>query len=113
MIARAVAQTVAPHETVFIDSSSSSYYIVRALLDAGTPFTLLTNSLPVMTLVGAGDNPQVELIGVGGSFRLLNRSFVGSGAVRMIERYFADRIVFSVKGIELDGYLTDPDPFEA
>jgi DeoR/GlpR family transcriptional regulator of sugar metabolism len=112
-IAQVVAQTVAPHETVFVDSSSSSYYVVRELLEAGTPFTLLTNSLPVMTLVGAGDHPQVELIGVGGSFRLLNRSFVGSAAVKMIERYFADRIVFSVKGIELDGYLTDPDPFEA
>ncbi len=112
-IAQVVARTVAPHETVFVDSSSSSYYVVRELLDASTPLTLLTNSLPVMTLVGAGDNPQVELIGIGGAFRLLNRSFVGSAAVRTIERYFADRIVFSVKGIEHDGYLTDPDPFEA
>jgi DeoR family transcriptional regulator of aga operon len=112
-IAQVVARTVAPRETVFVDSSSSSYYVVRALLDIGTPFTLLTNSLPVMTMVGAGDHAQVELIGIGGSFRLLNRSFVGSGAVRTIERYFADRMVFSVKGIELDGYLTDPDPFEA
>jgi DeoR family transcriptional regulator of aga operon len=31
----------------------------------------------------------------------------------MIERYFVDRIVFSVKGIEREGLLTDPDPLEA
>ena len=33
--------------------------------------------------------------------------------MRAIESFFADRIVFSVKGIELEGYLTDPDPLEA
>src|ERR1700760_1240286 len=37
-IAEVVADTVAPHETVFVDSSSSSYYVVRALIERGTPF---------------------------------------------------------------------------
>lgn len=31
----------------------------------------------------------------------------------MIERFFVGRIVFSVKGIEMEGFLTDPDPLEA
>lgn len=112
-LAQAVAQTLAPQETVFVDSSSSAYFVVREILELATPLTLLTNSLPVMSLVGAADAPQIELIGIGGSFRKLTRSFVGTEAVRMIERYFVDRIVFSVKGIEREGYLTDPDPLEA
>ncbi len=112
-LGKAVAATLKPNETVFIDSSSSAYYVVREILEAGTPVTLLTNSLPVMTMVGAGDAPQVDLIGIGGSFRKLTRSFVGAETVRMIERFFVDRIVFSVKGIELEGLLTDPDPLEA
>lgn len=112
-LARAVAATVKPHETVFIDSSSSAYYAVREILESGTPVTLLTNSLPVMTMVGSSDAPQVDLIGVGGSFRRLTRSFVGAETVRMIQRFFVDRIVFSVKGIEREGFLTDPDPLEA
>ena len=33
--------------------------------------------------------------------------------MRAIESFFADRIIFSVKGIERDGFLTDPDPLEA
>jgi DeoR/GlpR family transcriptional regulator of sugar metabolism len=86
---------------------------VRELLETGMPVTLLTNSLPVMTAVGGTEAPQVELIGIGGSFRKLTRSFVGAGTVRMIERFFVDRIVFSVKGIEPEGFLTDPDPLEA
>jgi DeoR family transcriptional regulator of aga operon len=99
-----VAATLTPNETVFIDSSSTAFFVVREILESGLPVTLLTNSLPVMTLVGSGDAPQVDLIGIGGSFRKLTRSFVGAETVRMIERFFVDRIVFS---------LTDPDPLEA
>ena len=31
----------------------------------------------------------------------------------MVKRLFVDRIVFSVPGIALSGFLTDPDPLEA
>jgi len=44
-LGKAVAATLKPNETVFIDSSSSAY-VVREILEAGTPVTLLTNSLP-------------------------------------------------------------------
>jgi DeoR/GlpR family transcriptional regulator of sugar metabolism len=66
-----------------------------------------------MSLLGGSNAPQFELIGIGVSFRKLTRSFVGAEAVRMIERFFVDQIAFSVKGIEMEGYLTDPDPLEA
>ncbi len=112
-LARAVVATLEPNETVFIDSSSSAYYVVREILEAGLQMTLLTNSVPVMALVAGADPPQVDLIGLGGSFRKLTRSFVGAQTVRSIESFFADRVVFSVKGIEREGYLTDPDPLEA
>jgi DeoR family transcriptional regulator of aga operon len=112
-LASAVMETLTPQETVFVDSSSTAYYIVREILETGLPVTLLTNSLPVMTLVGSSDAPHAELIGLGGSFRKLTRSFVGADTVRMIERFFVDRVVFSIKGIEPDGFLTDPDPLEA
>jgi DeoR/GlpR family transcriptional regulator of sugar metabolism len=112
-LAKVVMATIKPSETVFVDSSSSACYIVREILESGMPVTLLTNSLPVMSVVGSSDAPQVELIGIGGNFRQLTRSFVGAGTLRMIERFFVDRVVFSVKGIEPGGFLTDPDPLEA
>ena len=112
-LAKAVVATLETNETVFIDSSSSAYYVVREILDAGLHMTLLTNSVPVMAYVGSADAPQVDLIGLGGSYRKLTRSFVGAQTVRAIESFFADRIVFSVKGIEREGFLTDPDPLEA
>ena len=57
-LARHVAADVAPNEAVFIDSSSTAHYVLRALLDARTPVTLVTNSLPAMALVAAADAPR-------------------------------------------------------
>jgi DeoR family transcriptional regulator of aga operon len=101
-----------PSETVFVDSSSTAYYAVKAAIGAGLPLTIVTNSLPVMTLVSAAGT-QIDLVGLGGSFRHLTRSYVGPDSVRAVQGYFADRLLFSVKGITTDGYLTDPDPLEA
>lgn len=111
-LASAVAAALQRRQTIFVDSSSSSFYVVRAILDLRLPVTLLTNALPVMSLVGSADNPQVDLIGIGGNFRKLNSSFVGPEAIGMIAQYYVDLTIFSVKGIEPDGFLTDPDPLE-
>jgi DeoR/GlpR family transcriptional regulator of sugar metabolism len=112
-LARAVAGTVMADETVFVDSSSSAYFVVRELLELGTRVTILTNSVPVMAAVSAASSANVELVGLGGTFRRLSRSYVGGQTERSIERFFADRLLFSVKGIDLSGFLTDPDPLEA
>jgi DeoR/GlpR family transcriptional regulator of sugar metabolism len=104
---------VAARETIFLDSSTTSYFVARELLDAAIPLTVLTNSLPVMELVFSQGRPDVELIGVGGTLRRLTRSFVGPSAVRACQAHFADRLFLSVKGLTETGVLTDADPLEA
>ena len=61
---KAVAETLTPHETIFIDSSSSAYFVVREILKLATPLSVVTNSLPVMSVDGADD-----LIGIGRTCR--------------------------------------------
>lgn len=112
-LARAVVATLRPSETVFLDSSSTAHYVLREILDARLAVTLVTNSLPAMAAVGGSDTSNVELIGLGGELRKLTRSFVGVETIRSIRDVFVDRLVFSVKGIESGGFLTDPDPLEA
>jgi DeoR/GlpR family transcriptional regulator of sugar metabolism len=112
-LAEAVAATVEPSETIFLDSSTTAYLVAQAILERGVRVTLLTNSLPVMLLADESDAHNVDLVGLGGTFRELTRSFVGGDTVRAIEGFFADRVVFSVKGISPDGRLTDPDALEA
>jgi DeoR/GlpR family transcriptional regulator of sugar metabolism len=102
-----------PRETVFLDSSSTSFFVARSIVDAGIALTVLTNSLPVIDLLAAQGGPNVELIGIGGTLRALTQSFVGPHAVRTVTSHFADRLFLSVKGVTPDGMLTDADPLEA
>ena len=43
----------------------------------------------------------------------MSNSFVGAETSRAICNVYVDRLVFSVKGIEREGFLTDPDSLEA
>jgi len=112
-LAEAAVNMLTPRETVFLDSSSTAYYVARRIVDLGIGVTVITNSLPVMEAVAAGDSPQLKLIGIGGTLRPLTRSFVGPYAIHTISAHFADRVFLSVKGVTRDGVLTDADELEA
>jgi DeoR/GlpR family transcriptional regulator of sugar metabolism len=112
-IAHAVRDTIEPGETILIDCSTTSWYLAEAIVDAALAVTVLTNSLPIITLVAAAGAPHLDLVALGGSFRALTHSFVGPDVVRALRGYRADRAVFSVKGITADGHLTDAEPLEA
>ena len=110
-LATAAAALVEPGETVFIDSSSSAYYVTRELVGREIAASIITNSVTVMQLVTTSD-ANIELTGVGGRLRKLTLSLVGPAAVRMILDHFADKLFLSVKGLAGDGSLTDPDALE-
>ena len=112
-LAKAAVATLAPRQSVFLDSSSTAYFVAQRILEEGLEVTVNTNSLPVMELVGTSGSPNVELIGVCGTLRRLTRSFVGPFAVHTVLGHFADRLFLSVKGVTRDGALTDADPLEA
>jgi len=112
-MARAVVATLEPGETLFVDSSTSAWYVAEAITTASIPLTVLTNSLPVLNLLSDADVPNLDVVALGGSFRTLTRSFVGPDVVRALQGYRADRLVFAVKGITPGGDLTDAEPLEA
>jgi DeoR/GlpR family transcriptional regulator of sugar metabolism len=107
------ASMIADGETVFVDCSTTAYYAVRSLLESGKPATVLTPSVPVMDLIARSDAAQIELLGLAGSLRRLTCSFVGPQTVRAIQDHFADKLLFSVKGLAPGNVLTDANPLEA
>jgi DeoR/GlpR family transcriptional regulator of sugar metabolism len=112
-LAEAAVELLEPGTSVFLDSSTSAYYLARRLLREGPRVTLLTNSVPVMELFMREEAPKTDVVGVGGLMRKLTLSFVGPHAVEMISAHSADKAFISVKGIIREGYLTDPDLLEA
>ncbi len=112
-LAEVAVALLAPRETVFLDSSSTTYYVARRIVEIGLGVTVITNSLPVMEIIAASETPNVKLVGVGGTLRPLTRSYVGPYAVHTVRGHFADRLFLSVKGVTREGVLTDADELEA
>jgi DeoR/GlpR family transcriptional regulator of sugar metabolism len=112
-LAEAAVEMLNPRETVFLDSSSTAYFVARRIVELGIGVTVITNSLPAMEAIAAGETPNLRLIGVGGTLRPLTRSYVGPYAVHTVLGHFADRMFLSVKGVTSDGTLTDADELEA
>ena len=112
-LAEEAVAMLSPRETVFLDSSTTSYFVAKLMIERGLAATVLTNSLPVMELIFSEGGPDVELIGIGGTLRRLTRSFVGPFAVRTVQGHFADRVFLSVKGLTETGTMTDADSLEA
>jgi len=108
-LADAALSLLAPKQTVFLDSSSTTFYLARRIADAGLDLTVITNSVPIMETLSANG----ALVAIGGTLRRLTRSFVGPYAVRTIAAHYADLLFFSVKGVTLSGTLTDADMLEA
>ena len=112
-LAEAAVELLEPGASVFLDSSTSAYYLARRLLREGPRVTLLTNSVPVIELFMRDEAPKTDVIGVGGLMRKLTLSFVGPHAVEMISAHSADKAIISDNGVIREGYLTDPDLLEA
>jgi DeoR/GlpR family transcriptional regulator of sugar metabolism len=112
-LAVAAVELLAVGEAVFIDSSTTGYFVARRIVQERLRCSVLTNSVPVMELLCEHDSPHTELIGLSGALRKLTRSFVGPQAVRAVASHFADKAVLSVKGVTPTGHLTDPDALEA
>jgi DeoR/GlpR family transcriptional regulator of sugar metabolism len=112
-LAAAAVGLLTAGEAVFIDSSTTGYYVARRIVREQLRCSVLTNSVPVMDLLCEQDSPHTELIGLSGALRKLTRSFVGPQAVRAVADHFADKAILSVKGVTAGGHLTDPDALEA
>jgi DeoR/GlpR family transcriptional regulator of sugar metabolism len=109
LAARAFA-CLSPGETVFLDASSTTYFVARLIAERGLSVRVITNSLPVLQELSDSD---AEVVAIGGTFRRLTCSYVGPGSVRAVREHFADRMFLSVTGVTPEGVMTDADLLEA
>src|SRR4051794_32190809 len=109
-LAEAAFALLSPGETVFLDASSTTYFLARLIGERGLTVRVITNSLPVLQDLSDSD---AEVIAIGGTFRRLTCSYVGPNSVRSVREHFADPMFLSVTGISRDGTMTDADVLEA
>ena len=112
-LAAAAADLIEPGQSLFLDSSSTAFFVALALRDRGIRASVTTNSLPIQDVLTGPDGSNVDVICTGGSVRKLTLSCVGPHAVHTISGHFVDMCFLSVKGLTRDGHLVDPDLLEA
>lgn len=101
-LAREAVTFITPGDTVFIDASTTAFYMAQEL-KSFHGITVITNSLRVANELSG--LPEIKLIVVGGMVSM-NQSLVGSMAESNIQNhYFVNKMFFSSRGISIAGIL--------
>lgn len=108
-IAHAAAKLVHPHETVVLDSGSTTTAVAR-LLSRISPLTVITNAVNIASDL-SGSSAQVIL--TGGTLRENSFSLVGPLAEETLAQLNADRCILGVDGIDPVHGITTPNMHEA
>jgi DeoR/GlpR family transcriptional regulator of sugar metabolism len=98
-IAAAVAELIQPGETILLDGGTTTFEVARAL--AGKPLQVVTNSLPIASLLV--NRAEVELIFVGGYLYPKTGVALGALAVSALAGIRVRRLVMSVGGLTEEG----------
>ena len=108
-MAREASKYVMPGDTIFLDSSTTTFFMANEL-KAMKNITVITNSLRVVAELAGVEH--IKVISVGGVVSG-NQSFVGSLAENSIaENYFASKMFFSSKGLTADAGILESNEQE-
>ncbi len=103
-IAKAATALIRPGESVFLDGSSSAYFVAE-LLPAIGGVTVFTNSVDVMSVLSGYD---IRVFCTGGVISSENRAvLVGGYAQDFVRGVHADAAIFSVQAVHADGECYD------
>jgi DeoR family transcriptional regulator of aga operon len=111
-IGQAACQLVRPHETIILDSGTTTAEIASCLKEKQVrPLTVITNALNIS--LELADAPGISVIVLGGLLRPLSHSLVGPQAETMLGELHADKFFLGVDGFDLDAGPSTPDVLEA
>ena len=102
-IARAALEEIRPHQTIFLDGSTTCLVLARQLAKRLRGRTVVTHSaLLCMEMGRIAENTHTVLV-LGGQFDPATACFVGPTAEEAAGRFFVDVAFFSTKGFLPDG----------
>jgi DeoR/GlpR family transcriptional regulator of sugar metabolism len=108
-IGRAAANLIGPGEKIYLSAGTTAYWVANALLKRDD-LTVVTNSLPNALLLA--QNPNIEIIMVGGFLRRNELSLVGHFAETVVRQLHLDKAIMGIRGIHLEYGLTSDYPRE-
>lgn len=105
LIANKCSTLVHNGDSIFLDCSTTAYYIAQAIKDMR--LTIMTNSLKITNLLASYQN--IRLITVGGILDHDSMSFIGKSVVEVIDTYYFDVSFISCRSLSLEHGITDSE----
>lgn len=102
-IAALCEQLINNGDAIFLDNSTTCYYIARAIADMHV--TVVTNNLMIISLFSKSEN--IRLVSVGGEFSVTEQSFYGTIALKTLREYFVDKAFISCRSLSLTNGVTE------
>jgi DeoR/GlpR family transcriptional regulator of sugar metabolism len=101
-----VASLVDEGDTLYVNSGSTTFEAVRAIVDLGRNVTIVTNNIDAAWLCKR--EGSVRLILAGGVYRPRSHSVSGSLSSSVIEGIYANKAIIGVDGFSLSAGLSTP-----
>lgn len=111
-IAAAAVRLIKPHQTVILDSGSTSYALAKAIHRANfESLTVVTHALHIAQEFLPCS--KISVIMIGGIMRHVSGSFVGPQAEQLLRTLHADHFFLGIDGLDNELNLSTPDILEA
>jgi len=111
LICRKAAALIQDGDTVFMDNSSTTLYLLRAIA-RNIRVTVITNSLKLLLEAVRVRNPNLQFICLGGELKESNMSFSGAIPQRVAQDYYPSKAFMSCTSINEQQKLTDSSAAE-
>jgi len=110
-IAAKAFEFIKDNDSIILDSGTTTLELARLIGKSNLRITVITNSTTCSSLLA--NNPNVELILLGGKVRLNTLAVVGSPAVEMLKRLQVNKAFLAINGVNAEDGLMTPDLEEA
>ncbi|RKX91393.1 MAG: DeoR/GlpR transcriptional regulator [Spirochaetes bacterium] len=104
-VGRRAAAMIEDGDTVFINSGSTTYQVIR-FLEGKKNVRVITNN--VAAVADFGSFPGIEIILTGGRYRTASNCVVGEFTSQIISQIMASKTVIGADGLSFKGGLTSP-----
>lgn len=110
-IAQQAFSLIEDHDSLILDAGTTTLELAKLIGQSKLYLTIITNSTIVFSELI--ENPNVELIMLGGRVRSNTLAVVGTVADEMLKRFHVDKVFLGTNGITLDNGLSTSDLDEA
>ena len=105
-IGKAVAAMIEEGDTLYINSGSTTFEVIRSVAALQKKATIVTNNIDAIWL--CKESEHIRLILAGGVYRSRSHSVSGSLSSILVSQIYANKAIIGVDGFSLSAGLTTP-----